>query len=163
MPSRSYLVQAEYLKLIQDSDAPEMCRDETIDWEIIHMVSSARTAYIIAGDRGVDSDLAACASTLHDIGRVISGKQDGHAEAGYAPAKEFLRKLEIFTDEEIEQIALAVKNHSKKGETGSPLEEIVKDSDVLDMFMYDRELPRKEQQLRLDYLRTQLSLPNNQE
>ena len=45
--------------------------------------------------------------------------------------KELLKRDGRFTDEEIEIIAIAVKNHSKKSEIGSPIEEIVKDADVL--------------------------------
>ena len=36
-------------------------RDETLDWERMHMASSARLAYLMAQERGVDPDLAACA------------------------------------------------------------------------------------------------------
>lgn len=54
------------------------------------------------------------------------------------PVQEFLKNLEpkLFTDDEIAQIALAVKNHSKKGEVGTKLEETVKDADVLDFYQY---------------------------
>lgn len=58
----------------------------------------------------------------------------------------------LFTDEEIDQIAIAVKNHSRKGEVGSPLEEIVKDADVLDFYQYGYDVARKEQQDRLEAL-----------
>lgn len=58
----------------------------------------------------------------------------------------------LFTDEEIDQIAIAVRNHSKKGEVGSPLEEIVKDADVLDFYQYGYDVARKEQQDRLEAL-----------
>ncbi|MBR6799677.1 MAG: metal-dependent phosphohydrolase, partial [Firmicutes bacterium] len=62
----------------------------------------------------------------------------------------FLRETELFAEEEIEQIAAAVKNHSNKSEVGTPLEEIVKDADVLDFHQYGYEMPRKEQQDRLE-------------
>lgn len=58
----------------------------------------------------------------------------------------------LFTDEEIDQIAIAVKNHSRKEEVGSPLEEIVKDADVLDFYQYGYDVARKEQQDRLEAL-----------
>ena len=157
MTSRSYIVQSAFLEKIKECDVEGMSRDETIDWEIIHMVSSARTAYMLAEKRDVDPDIAACACTIHDIGRVVTGVQKGHAECGYEFAKDFLEILKLFSDEEIEQIAISVKNHSKKGEIGSPLEEIVKDADMLDMHMYGRELQREEQKQRLAKLLTVLS------
>lgn len=132
----------KYEKLI-----PE--RDHFIDWERVHISSCAKIGYMLAEERGVDPILAACACACHDYGRIITGKQSGHAEAGYQPVQEFLRKTELFSDDEISQIAVAVKNHSKKAEVGTPLEEIVKDADVLDFYQYGYEMSRKEQQDRL--------------
>ena len=135
----------KYEKLI-----PE--RDHFIDWERVHISSCAKIGYMMAEERGVDPILAACACACHDYGRIITGKQSGHAEAGYQPVQEFLRKTELFSDDEISQIAVAVKNHSKKAEVGTPLEEIVKDADVLDFYQYGYEMSRKEQQDRLETL-----------
>lgn len=135
----------KYEKLI-----PE--RDHFIDWERVHISSCAKIGYMMAEKRGVDPVLAACACACHDYGRIITGKQSGHAEAGYEPVQEFLRGTELFSEDEIQQIATAVKNHSKKSEIGTPLEEIVKDADVLDFYQYGYEMPRKEQQDRLEKL-----------
>lgn len=135
----------KYEKLI-----PE--RDHFIDWERVHITSCAKIGYMMAEERGVDPILAAAACACHDYGRIITGKQAGHAEAGYEPVQEFLRETKLFSDEEIAQIAVAVKNHSKKAEIGSPLEEIVKDADVLDFYQYGYDMARKEQQNRLEKL-----------
>ncbi|MDO4746349.1 MAG: HD domain-containing protein [Bacillota bacterium] len=135
----------KYEKLIPDRDQPG-------DWERIHISSCAKLGYLMAEKRGVDPILAACACACHDYGRIVTGKQAGHAEAGAEPIKAFLRETELFTEEEIGQISLAVKNHSSKAEVGSPLEEIVKDADVLDFHQYGYEMPRKEQQDRLERL-----------
>lgn len=124
-------------------------RDEPAEWEKVHIASCAAIGHILAEKRGVDPELAACACAVHDYGRIITGKQKNHAEAGYVPVKELLKKHGGFTDDEIEQIAVAVKNHSGKSETGSPVEEIVKDADVLDMYQHGYELPREEQKKRL--------------
>ena len=63
-----------------------------------------------------------------------------------------MKRTKLFSDEEIKEIAIAVKNHSKKAEIGSPLEEIVKDADVLDFYQYGYDVARKEQQDRLEKL-----------
>lgn len=112
------------------------------------MASSARCAWILAMERGVEPELAACAAAVHDFGRILTGKQKGHAEAGYEPVKDFLRETEKFTEEEIEIIATAVKNHSLKTETGSPIEEIVKDADVIDCYHLGLPFDRPEKEVR---------------
>lgn len=131
---------------------PEEERDSLVIWEQIHISSCAKIGYLLAEERGVDPVLAAVACACHDYGRIINGKQSGHAEFGYEPVKVFLEGLGIFTEDEIQQIAIAVRNHSNKAEVGTPLEEIVKDADVLDFHQYGYEMPRKEQQDRLDKL-----------
>lgn len=132
-------------------------RDKFIDWERIHMASCARLGYLLAEARGIDPELAACACAVHDYGRIITGKQGGHAEAGYLPGKEFLGKTGLFTEEEIESIGRAIKNHSKKSEIGSPLEEIVKDADVVDFYQYGFGFSREEQKLRYEKIIIQIS------
>lgn len=147
-------LQYEYLELIntqQEKDLragrSESDRDETLDWERIHMASSSRIAYELALERNVDPELASCATAIHDIGRVMTGSQKNHAENGYEPALNFLSYTGLFSDEEVEEMALAVKNHSLKTEIGTPLEEIVKDADVIDCYQlglpFDR--PEKEE------------------
>ncbi|MDR0876242.1 MAG: HD domain-containing protein [Clostridiales Family XIII bacterium] len=155
MCNRIYAVQLAVLQKIEAGAPYGLPRSETAEWEKIHMASSAQTGAQLAKLRGANAELAAIACSLHDIGRIVFGKQEGHAEAGYAPAKELLAALGGFAEEEIEEIAVAVRNHSRKAEVGAPLEEIVKDADVLDMDYYGRALPREEQRRRLDRLRTE--------
>ena len=124
-------------------------RDYPVDWERVHISSCAKLGYLFAQERGIDPELAACACAVHDYGRIITGKQTNHAEAGYEPAMEFLRQTGLFTEEEVKEIGLSVKNHSNKSEVGTPLEEIVKDADVLDFYQYGYEMPRQEQKERL--------------
>ena len=68
------------------------------------------------------------------------------SSAGYLPVMDFLRKTRLFTEEEVQLIGLAVKNHSKKEEVGTPLEEIVKDADVMDFDQYGYPMARQSQQ-----------------
>lgn len=145
-------LQSALLKEIDKYEKLVEKRDHFIDWERVHIVSCAKLGYMMAEQRGVDPIIAAAACACHDYGRIINGKQAGHAEAGYEPVKIFLKDTGLFADDEIEMIAIAVKNHSKKAEIGSPLEEIVKDADVLDFYQYGYDVARKEQQDRLEKL-----------
>lgn len=142
-------LQSALLKEIDKYEKLVPERDHEIDWERVHISSCAKIGYMMAEKRGVDPILAACACAIHDYGRIITGKQPGHAEAGYLPVQEFLRGTGLFNDEQIQELALAVKNHSNKSEIGTPIEEIVKDADVLDFHQYGYTFPRKEQQERL--------------
>jgi len=128
---------------------PDEEKDYPTNFERLHIASCARIGYLMAEERGVDPELAAAACAMHDYGRIITGRQSNHAEVGYEPAMEFLRGTGLFTEAEVQQIGTAVKNHSKKSEVGSPLEEIVKDADCLDFHQYGYDMPREEQKQRL--------------
>lgn len=143
-------LQSALLKEIDKYEKIVSERDHFIDWERIHIVSCAKIGYMMAEERGVDPIIAAAACACHDYGRIITGKQQDHAEAGYEPVQDFLKKTNLFNANEIKTIAIAVKNHSKKSEIGSPVEEIVKDADVLDFYQYGYDVARKEQQDRLE-------------
>lgn len=145
-------LQSALLKEIDKYEKIVTERDQFIDWERVHMASCAKLGYLMAEERGADPIIASCACAIHDYGRIITGKQAGHAEAGYLPVQSFLRSTDLFTEEEIDIMSMAVKNHSKKSEVGNIIEEIVKDADVLDFHQYGFEMPREEQQKRLQRL-----------
>ena len=127
-------------------------RDSSPMYEKIHAVGSGKIGYLLGLQRGLDPDLAAIVASCHDYGRIVTGKQEGHAEAGYEPVREFLQGTGLLSDEEVETVAKATKNHSRKSEVGTPYEEIAKDADVLDFHQYGYDMPRQEQQDRLDKL-----------
>ncbi|HCM28518.1 MAG: metal-dependent phosphohydrolase [Treponema sp. GWB1_62_6] len=148
--NRIYKIQKVMLVKIKECEAIPITREKSLDWERIHMVGCAKIGLSLAGRRGVDPDLAAMACAVHDFGRIITGINEGHAEAGYGPVQEFLAKLGFVTEDEIRQIAIAVKNHSRKGEIGSPLEELVKDADLIDFRQYGFDFEREDQRLRYE-------------
>ena len=127
-------------------DSPE--RDEALAWETVHMASCGRTAWLLALERGVDPELPACAAVVHDYGRIITGVQKDHANAGFLPVQDFLKSTGLFTPSEIAKIAAAVKNHSSKKITGSDIDEIVKDADVIDCYQLGLPFDRPEKELR---------------
>lgn len=150
--NRLLALQSILLAEIDKHDKLVSERDYPIDWEKVHISSCAKIGYLLAEARNADPELAAAACACHDYGRIITGKQSGHAEAGYEPIRALLWESGLYSANEIEAIAAAVKNHSKKSEIGSPLEEIVKDADVLDFHQYGCDMRRKEQQDRLEKL-----------
>lgn len=137
------------LDVINQQEGKVDDRDETLNWERIHMASSARLAWEMALERkNADPEIAACAAAVHDFGRILTGRQKNHAEAGYEPVRAFLKESGLFTEEETEIIAMAVKNHSSKTETGTAVEEIVKDADVVDCYQYGYPFDRPEKEER---------------
>ena len=147
---RLFILQEKLLSKIDEFKVIPGQRDETLNWERIHMISCAKIGQLLALNRGEDPELAGMASCVHDYGRIITGKQAGHAEAAYEPLKIFLAGIQLFTAREIEMLAVAARNHSSKHEVGTPLEEIVKDADVLDCYQYGQPLARQEQRVRLE-------------
>ncbi len=149
---RLFYLQKSLLREIDYWAAAVPERDMDPDWERVHLASCARVGYRLAEKRGLDADLASCACAIHDYGRIITGKQAGHAEAGYLPVMAFLEKTGLFSGEEILQLGESLRNHSKKGEVGSPLEEVVKDADILDFYQYGQIKMREDQRVRLERL-----------
>lgn len=141
-------LEEKILQVIQAQEGKVAERDETLDWERLHMASSARCAWLLALERGADPELSACAAAVHDFGRILTGKQKDHAEAGYVPVQEFLRETGLFAADEIAAIANAARNHSRKTEQGTILEEIVKDADVIDCYQYGLPFDRPEKEER---------------
>jgi uncharacterized protein len=148
--NRIFKMQVKMLQRIAEFENSIVNRAYPLNWERIHMISSAKIAEVLAMKRGVDPELAAVACSVHDYGRIVTGIQKGHAETGYIPIKAFLSELGFFDSNEIEIISTAAKNHSKKNEIGTPLEEVVKDADVLDCWQYNLPLEREEQKIRLE-------------
>ncbi|WP_378952791.1 HD domain-containing protein [Pelosinus sp. sgz500959] len=155
--NRVFKVQEKMLQKIAEFENSPEERDISLNWERIHMVSCATVGRIMALKRGVDPELAAIACSVHDYGRIITGKQAGHADVGYEPLKIFLTESGYFSINEIEFLAQAAKNHSSKKEVGTPLEEIVKDADVFDCYQYGLPLDREEQRKRLEIILNEIN------
>ena len=74
-------LQSALLKEIDKYEKLVPKRSHFIDWERVHITSCAKIGYMLAEERGVDPILAAAACAVHDYGRIITGRQEGHAEA----------------------------------------------------------------------------------
>ena len=147
-----YTIQKLLLKEISKYEELVKERDIECDWERLHISSCAKVGYMLAEERGFDSDIAACACAVHDYGRIVTGKQENHGEVGYEYVKNFLISTDLFNEKTVEEIAISTKNHSKKGEIGGALEEIVKDADILDYYQYGNNKMRMDQRDRLERL-----------
>lgn len=153
--NRIFAIQVKLLKIINEVENGSS-RDHSLDWERVHLVSCAKIGELLAEIRGENAELAAIACSIHDYGRILSGKQKNHAEDGYEPVKAFLADTGYFNQQEIAMLADSVRQHSSKEKVGTWLEEIVKDADVLDCYQYGMPLEREEQRARLGIVRKEL-------
>jgi len=144
-------------ELLGALEQEEMDRDYPIAWERTHATSCAQMGRLLAQKRGVDLELAALACSLHDIGRWYTGLQRDHALRGEEPVRRFLVGSSL-TDEDKEGIAQAVIRHSEKDKVGSPLEEIVKDADILDCYFHGDEICKPYHLARLKQVMEELGL-----
>jgi len=140
--NRLFIIQAKLLEKIAEYGNKEIERDYPLAWEIIHMASCGKIGQLLASGRQIDPELAAIACSVHDYGRIVTGKQANHAQNGYQPLQAFLRECDQFTDEEIEVVVQAAQNHSNKDEIGTKMDELVKDADVLDCYQYGEKMDR---------------------
>ncbi len=108
---------------------------------ISHLHGVALAAAVLAKKRGEDAELATMAGLLHDLYAYKSGSYDDHARLGAEYARKLLEKLALTTPEETNVICSAIRHHDSKAEVDGPLDEILKDADVIDHSLSD---PTKE-------------------
>ena len=103
--------------------------------------------------------LAAMAGMLHDLHAYKSGSYDDHAHLGAELARKVLDKLGLTTPDETEIICSAIYHHDDKGAVDGPMDELLKDADVIDHCFKDSFKPVKEkEQKRYDVLCKELGL-----
>ena len=108
---------------------------------IAHLHGVALAAAVLAKRRGENAELATMAGLLHDLYAYKSGSYDDHAHLGADYARKLLEKLAITTPQETDVVCAAIRNHDGKAEVDGPLDEILKDADVIDHSLSD---PTKE-------------------
>lgn len=124
--------------LLLTSKVPDPERDSSICWELKHQATTLQLARILALKRRLPVDICAVGLLFHDINSIVHGKYRSHAHSGTPIAMSILRKLGGFSEKELDQIARIIRNHSDKHIwTEDSFQEIGKDVDVLDCFLYE--------------------------
>ena len=98
---------------------------------IAHLHGVSLAAVIIAKKRGEDAELAAMAGLLHDLYAYKSGSYEDHAHKGADYARTILEELGITSAEETDVICSAICHHDSKDVTDAPMDEVLKDADVM--------------------------------
>ena len=98
---------------------------------VAHLHGVSLAAVMIAKKRGENAELAAMAGLLHDLYAYKSGSYDDHAHKGAEYARKLLEELGIPSADETDRICSAIWHHDSKAEVDSPMDEILKDADVI--------------------------------
>ncbi len=104
---------------------------------VSHLHGVALAAAMLAKVRGENAELATMAGLLHDLYAYKSGSYDDHAQLGADYARKLLDKLAVTSPEETDVICTAIRHHDSKAETNGPMDEILKDADVIDHSLSD--------------------------
>ena len=113
---------------------------------IAHLYGVALAATMIAKKRGLDPEIASMAAMLHDLHAYKTGSYDDHAHKGADLAREILGKLGLTNEEETEAICSAIYHHDDKLVVDGPMDEVLKDADVIHHCMNDLSKPIKEKE-----------------
>ena len=124
-----------------------------IDMWKSQMYGVSLAATMIAKKRGLDPEIASMAAMLHDLHAYKSGSYDDHAHKGADLAREILGELKLTDEAETDMICSAIYHHDDKLVTDAPMDEVLKDADVIDHCLKDSSKPVKEkEQARFDKL-----------
>ena len=142
-----------------DTELAMISDDDERNAAFIHLNGVALASVILAKKRGLNEELAVMASMLHDLYAYRSGSYDDHAHKGAEYARNILEKLNITSSEETDIICSAIYHHDDKAVTDGPVEELLKDADVISHTMHDPLKPIKEkEQARYDRICSELGL-----
>ncbi len=126
---------------------------------VAHLYGVSLAAAMIAKKRGLDPELSSMAAMLHDLHAYKTGSYDDHAHKGAELAGNILRELKLTDEGETDIICSAVYHHDDKLVADSPMDEVLKDADVIHHCMNDLSKPVKEkEQARFDKLCTEFGM-----
>lgn len=128
---------------------------------LVHLYGVAAACTLLALHRGLDPQLASLMGLLHDLYAYQYGRAGNHAERGAMEAGQLLWAVGGFSSDEIGIITQAISHHSEKAGAHGPYDELLKDADILQHYLYNLAVPltpAKEQ--RLNRTLRQLGLPD---
>ena len=106
-----------------------------------HMFSVSNFAAMLAMKRSQNAEIAVMIGLLHDIHTLLTDSPKNHAELGSMKAREILLNLKIVSNDELEIICNAIKNHCSKNVIQDAYSELAKDADVLSHYFTNPSLP----------------------
>jgi uncharacterized protein len=125
----------------------------------IHLYGVSVHCALLALKRGLDVQLAQVAGMLHDLSSYKRGDPTDHDRLSAQEARRLLGELGCFEEPEIAAICQAIRHHRAKLEVHAPLDELLKDADVLSHYLYNPGLEAiAKEKARVAALRAELGL-----
>lgn len=125
----------------------------------LHLYGVSQACALLALKRKENVELAIIAGMLHDLYSYANMASYDHAHKGAELARDILDSLQIFSEEEKEFICTAIYNHSDKTMTHAPLDEILKDADVMQHVLYNPLCDTKvQEEQRFSFLKKEFEL-----
>jgi len=125
----------------------------------LHLYGVSQACALLSLKRKENIELAVVAGMLHDIYSYANMDSQDHAHKGAEMARNILNSLNIFSEDEKDLICTAIYNHSDKAIIHDPLDEILKDADVMQHVLYNPLFDIKEhEQKRFSSLKMELDL-----
>jgi uncharacterized protein len=109
----------------------------------IHLYGVSVHCALLALKRGFDVGLAQVAGMLHDLSTYQRADGADHDRLSAGEARRLLDELDLFSQQETDAVCQAILHHRAKDEVHAPLDELLKDADVLHHYLYN---PGLEQQ-----------------
>jgi uncharacterized protein len=123
----------------------------------IHLYGVSLICGLIAVKRNLDPEIALAIGMLHDISSYIANDPTDHNKHSKIEAEKILKGSTLFSLEEMTIIPQAIFNHRDKQNIQDQYDELVKDADVLQHFLYNPSLPAFEHERdRLTRLRKEI-------
>ena len=140
------MVRLKTLRVYVENEINKMTNEDKRNSALVHLYGVSLAATMIAKKRGLDPEIASMAAMLHDLHAYKSGSYNDHAHLGATLAREVLQELGITNDDETEQICSAIYHHDDKLVVDGPMDEVLKDADVIHHTMNDTAKPIKEKE-----------------
>ena len=127
-----------------------------------HLYGVSQACALLALKRGLDVQLCATAGMLHDIATYKTGDSTNHGPRSALEARHILDELQVFAEHEIALLCQAIARHSRKDDIHEPMDELLKDADVLQHYLYNPGFAQEARnRSRLGSVLDELGLPIN--
>lgn len=134
------------LRTYVDSRLNDLSDADKRNSAIVHLYGVSLAAAMIAKKRGLDPETASMAAMLHDLYAYQSGSYEDHAHKGADLARTILEELGLANADETDTICCAIYHHDDKLVTDGPMDEVLKDADVIHHCMNDTSKAIKEKE-----------------